>query len=469
MVWLRCGLLILAWLAVSSSSGLSAADWPTFRGNAARTGSVDDKPGPRQPKILWSYKTTGNFVGSPAATDKFVFVAALGAFNSGTFSALHTGEAPQRLAWTKTPPTLKLPSVASPAIANGLVHFGDGMHQNSGATLYAASAPTGTLLWKYTVPGELVHMEGGPSFAEGRVYVGAGNAGVICVDGERLTLDGKEMPAEAIRAQVEAQWKRLLDAYEKEKKIDPDFAIPPSEDSLPKVAPTLVWQRGQGAWHVDAPVAVSGNRVLVASAFLDHEKTGLRAMICLDRASGEEQWNTPLDQNPWAGATIAGELAIFGSSNIRYEPKDIPKARGTLTALNLADGTKKWSKKLPGGVVSSVAVKGSLVVSCCTDGNVRAHDLASGEEKWTYAAGGPLFAGPAIAGDFVYAGDLAGKVHAIALADGKGLWNLDLNTAAELKSARIYGAPIVHGGKIYVGTCNLDVTNAAQAVVCIGE
>jgi outer membrane protein assembly factor BamB len=110
-----------------------------------------------------------------------------------------------------------------------------------------------------------------------------------------------------------------------------------------------------------------------------------------------------------------------------------------------------------------------LILSSCTDGKVRASDLSTGDEKWSYAASGPLFAGPAVSGGVVYAGDLTGVVHAINLADGKGLWKLDLNATAGLKNARIYGAPIVHGGKVYVGTCNLEATGAQQAVVCIGE
>jgi outer membrane protein assembly factor BamB len=343
------------------------------------------------------------------------------------------------------------------------------MHQNSGATLYAASAASGTLLWRHIIPGELVHMEGGPTVAGGKLYVGAGHGGVICLDVARLSINGKEAPADEIRTQLETAWKKLQAAYEDEKQKDPDFAIPPSEDALPKVAPKVVWQQGVKTWHVDAPVAVEGQQVLVASSFLDVEKSGLRAMLCLDAATGNELWKTPLDQNPWAGATVAGGLVICGGSNIRYEPKDIPKSRGALIALDLKTGEKKWTRKLPGGVVSSVAVSGELVLSSCTDGQVRASELSTGNEKWSYPAGGPLFAGPAVAGGVVYAGDLAGVVHAINLADGKGLWKLDLNSAAGLKGARIYGAPIVHGGKIYVGTCNLEASGGQQGVVCIGE
>jgi hypothetical protein len=61
-------------------------------------------------------------------------------------------------------------------------------------------------------------------------------------------------------------------------------------------------------------------------------------------------------------------------------------------------------------------------------------------------------------------------VHAIQLADGQGQWKLDVNASGAARDAKIYGAPVVRGGKIYLGTCNLDSAgDNQQAVVCIGE
>jgi hypothetical protein len=65
---------------------------------------------------------------------------------------------------------------------------------------------------------------------------------------------------------------------------------------------------------------------------------------------------------------------------------------------------------------------------------------------------------------------LKGVVHAVDLGEGNGTWKLDLNSAAGLKNAMIFGAPIVHGGRLYVGTCNLDAAaGALQGLVCLGE
>src|SRR5262249_25048775 len=152
--------------------------------------------------------------------------------------------------------------------------FGDGMHQTDGGVLFCLKAEGGLPLWQLPVPGKLVHLEGSPTVAGGRAHIGGGAAGVLCVGGDRVTLNRKDMDLPAIQKVLDQKWKELLAKYEEEKKKDPELAIPPSEDQLPKPAPRRVWQQGQDKWHVDAPIAVAGDSVLVGSAFLDKEKVG---------------------------------------------------------------------------------------------------------------------------------------------------------------------------------------------------
>jgi outer membrane protein assembly factor BamB len=450
-------------------------EWSTYRGNPERTGNVDGKPGPAKPRVLWSHPAADraskeNYIGSPAVIGELLCLSGLGAFNTGNVTAFDLSADEGKIAWTKTPPLLKLPTVASPIASGKLVLFGDGMHQTDGATLRAVDAATGQLVWQHSVPGKLVHIEGAAVAIGDKLYLGAGHAGVICLDASKLTLLGQERTSAEIAATLESEWKKLLAEYEKEKEADPDFAISPSEEQLPKAAPRLVWQAGSNKWHVDAPLAVAQDRILTASAYLDLEKEGDRALLCLDAATGDVVWRTAMDMNPWAGATVVGDTALLGCSNIRLDPKEVRRGRGQLLALNLADGSVKWKKPVPGGIVSSVAVKNGLAIACATDGRVRAHDLSTGNVKWTYTAFSPLFAGPAIAGDRVYAGDLAGVVHAINLSDGKSIWKLDLNREGIASDGMIFGSPVVHGGRLYVGTCNLEPSaGSRQVVVCIGE
>jgi outer membrane protein assembly factor BamB len=288
----------------------------------------------------------------------------------------------------------------------------------------------------------------------------------------RVTLDGKQMDAPEVQKVLDQKWAELQKKYEEEKKKDPDFAIPPSEDQLPRPAPVRGWQQGQEKWHVDAPVAVVGQRVLVTSSFLDREKVGDRALYCLDAKTGAVRWRVPLAVNPWGGPSVQGDTVVVGGSTIGYDPKAIAGAKGEVAAFALADGKPKWRKEVAGGVLGCVALAGELAIATATDGKVRAFDLGTGEQRWLYDARTPFFAPPAVANGTVYAGDLKGAIHAVGLADGKGKWVLDLGTAPEVKApGMIYGGPVLHGGRLFVATCNLEGPFARQptAVVCIGE
>src|SRR5262249_19900072 len=206
-------------------------------------------------------------------------------------------------------------------------------------------------LWQLPVPGTLVHLEGSPTIANGRVFVGGGAAGVLCVDLNRATPGGQELDLAAVQAKIDAKWKELQAKYEADKKKDPDFAVPPNEDMLPKPAPKLLWKQGETKWHVDATVTVVGDKVLVCSAFLDKEKVGDRALFCLDAGTGAIKWRAPLALNPWGGASVQGDTVIVTGSSVGYDVDALKGAKGDVAAFNLADGSPKWRKDVPAGIV----------------------------------------------------------------------------------------------------------------------
>jgi outer membrane protein assembly factor BamB len=447
--------------------------WSTYRGNSQRTGNIDGQSGPAQPKVLWVFRSPDHFVASPVPWGNQVFVAGLGAFNVPAFYAFSVDpKAAQRVVWTKGTPYLKLPAVSSPAVVGDKLILGDGMHQTDGAVLHCLRLDGGMALWQLPVPGKLVHLEGSPTVANGQVFIGGGAAGVLCVYLDRVVLEGQERSLADVQKTLDLKWKELLAKYETDKKRDPDFAVPPNDDQLPKPAPVQAWQQGAGKWHVDAPVAVVGDRVLVASSYLDKEKEGDRALFCLDAKTGDIRWRTPLKFNPWGGPSVINDVIVVTGSTIGYDTKLLKQAKGDVTALDLATGKEKWRKELNAGVLSCAALTKELAVICCTDGKVRAYQLGNGQLQWSYDARAPLFAPPAIAGELVFAGDLKGIVHAINLATGAVQWTLDLGNHADVKSpGMIYGGPAVHAGRLFVATCNLEGPSARKptCVVCIGE
>ncbi len=83
-----------------------------------------------------------------------------------------------------------------------------------------------------------------------------------------------------------------------------------------------------------------------------------------------------------------------------------------------------------------------------------------------------MFAPPAVAGGVVYAADLQATVHAIDLKVGTPKWALPLAKDPAVGSpGMVYGGPTVHGGRVFVATCNLEGPFAGKgtAVVCIGS
>ncbi len=465
--------LATAAILLATATAARAEGWPTYQGNPARTGNLDGVAGPKVPQVLWVHTAPEQYVASPVPVAKALYVSGLGAFNTASFHALALDPvATERTLWTKSTPFLKLPVVGAPAVLGDKLVLGDGMHQTDGAVLRCLEADTGHPLWQLPVDGKLVHMEGAPTIAAGRVYLGGGSAGVLCVDMGRVTLDGKELGLDAIKAIRESRRAELLAKFEEDKKKDPDFAVAPGEDALPKPMPKVLWRQGANAWHVDAPVAVVGDRVLAASAFLDAENVGERALFGLEAGDGSVAWKVPLKINPLGAPAVSGGSAFVGCSTIRFDPKLTAGAKGEVVAVGLADGSVRWRKDVPGGVLGAPAVTDTLVIFTATDGKVRAWDHDTGKIKWTYAGKAPFFAGPALAADAVYAADLKGVVHALNLADGKPRWMLDLATDPAVKATgKVYGPPVLRAGQLYVATCNLDEGDAKgpSAVVCIGE
>ncbi|HET6246348.1 MAG TPA: FG-GAP-like repeat-containing protein [Tepidisphaeraceae bacterium] len=455
--------------------GITRADWPTSRGNPSHTGTDDNLPGPKAPKVRWVFKgAQENFIASPVPADKSLLVSSLGALNSASsFRALTLDPAAaERMNWAVSSGFIGNSIVAAPAVADGLCIFGDGTHETDGATLFCFAIDTGRPIWQYDFPGKLVHMEGAPTIDKGKVYLGGGNAGVVCVDINNITVDGNQLNTQAVRFMMDKKWADLQAKYEIDKKKDGDLAIAPDEKMLPKAQPKLLWQKGKDTWHVDAAVSVSGDRLIAASAYVDEDKAGKRALECLKLEDGSTIWETPLDVNPWGGPTLSGDLILVACSNIRFDKKLLPTAKGQIVAVELATGKVRWKKDVSGGVLSPTAVSENVAVFTATDGKVYAWDAATGNERWTYDAKTPFFAGVAISAGVVYAADLKGTLHAISLADGKPVWTFSVTSDPMVASpGMVFTSPVVHGGDIFLATNRIEGEASQQplAVVCLSD
>lgn len=471
---------IIAALAVAGAAAAQVT-WPTFRGNNARTGAVQDKVFIEKPKVIWSYKAPEHFVATPVPAGDRLIIAGLGAFNAPQVRALSLdAQTADRVLFTKTSPLIQHPTVCAPAVLGDYVVFGDGMHQTDNATLHCIHRETGRPLWRYELPGKLVHIEASPIIDNNRVYVAAGDAGIICVELKKVTLDGKEQDLAAVIPQIDTAWQKMAASYDEQKKKDPDFALPPDETKLPRPSPKLIWHKGQKQWHVDAPLAISGDSLIVASSFIEEDKAGKRAILCLNKNDGSVLWEVPLDINPWGGVTVttggaAGDTVLVACSSIRFDRKLIPEAKGEVVALDLANGNIKWRKPVNGGVLGNVTVAGAnaeITLYTSTDMKVRAVETATGNRLWSTLTDQPYFAGVAVSGGLVYAGDLGGNVHALQLTDGAKLWSINVGRDPAVQApGAIFGAPVIAKNQLLIATANLqcETPDAPGAVVSIAD
>ena len=469
---------------------LAGQDWPTYQGDARRSGCPDGRPLPGRVKVLWTLPGNSQYLATPAYSGGRLVLPALGAFNAPEVVAIGVEDGlKSRTLWANGPPTLGLPVAASPTIRDGLVVVGEGMHQNVAGALGASSLSDGLPIWRLEIAGELRHVEGGAARGDdGRIYFGSGSGGVLCVDSGRIKMGARILTAAEAEGEARRVFTELRAAYEKVKATD-EFAVEPGHGDVLKRTggvPEVLWRAGEDKLHVDSSVVLAqrdlgdGEKqpcVVAGSAYLDEEALGERVLVCLAAADGEVAWKVPLRWNPWGPPSIAvsgGKTRVLvGCSSIRFDPATLEGARGEVVAVDLDTGRLAWRREVPGGVLSPVAIDstGSFGVFTATDGIVRGVDVSTGRLIWSSTPAGPLFAGVAIAGMTVCSVDLDGRVRALSLQSGKTQWSLDIGKHPSVAlPGRVFASPVCVAGRLYVATHNLEgpQTGAPTVIVCLG-
>lgn len=172
--------------------------------------------------------------------------------------------------------------------------------------------------------------------------------------------------------------------------------------------------------YLSSPIVV-GDRVFGASCYLDPPGS-YGAVICLDAATGEEQWYTDIYDHPDSGAEI--ELkGFFSSPAVSADGKYLVIGQGLhsdancqLICLNAEDGSLNWMVETPLHIEGSPAIDGDLVVAGAgaiedpnthlavgDPGYVFCVRLSDGKQLWKHAINDPE-SSPAIADGVAYIG-----------------------------------------------------------------
>lgn len=124
--------------------------------------------------------------------------------------------------------------------------------------------------------------------------------------------------------------------------------------------------------------------------------------------------------------------------------------KGEVYALNLSDGTKKWSFQTGGKVYSTPAVSGKHVVIGSADGFIYGLDALTGEGKWKYKTSKAVLGSPIIKDGIAFIGGSDGHFRALDIKTGTLVWDFD-----QVKNY-ISSTPLYSNGVLYFGSWGND-------------
>lgn len=249
--------------------------------------------------------------------------------------------------------------------------------------------------------------------------------------------------------------------------------------------PQLVWRADPG--RAIRGAAALGDSVIAVG-------TTDRAVVLLDRATGQRVWRRGVPGTVAGGPLLAGDKVFVGTQAV---------PDGRVLALRLRTGKTVWNVK-SGGVTAPLALNGATVVAATDAGQVLALDAATGARRWRRSVGravhttpvptpegiviatlgdslflldadagtvrarcavpGTVLGTPATRGRRLYAGTTAGHLLALSVPDLQIVWDHPVQDA-------VYGAPALVGDTLLAVTVAgtlwrvpVDDPDAARAV-----
>ncbi len=327
---------------------------------------------------------------------------------------------------------------------------------NASLTGVAASTPPGNLevLWTYET-GDTI--DSSAAIANGTVYVGTGNGGLIAVDlvsGElqwEYSTDsfiGESSPALGVNAAYIGDLDGVLHAVrlkdgarlwtfetESEIKSSPilvnDLVLIGSYDTflyaLESETGKLRWKVQTDA-QVHATPAVQNGLVFIAGC--DGAFRAIRV------ADGTEAYRIVSGAYTGASPVVVGDRAYFGTFG--YE----------VMALDLNEREILWRYRNPDRefpYYSSATLSDGLLIVGGRDKLVHAIDAQTGDAVWTFQTLARVDSSPVVAGDRVYVGSNDGRLYVFDVATGEKLW--EFNAGAALTAS-----PSIAAGRVVIGS-----------------
>ena len=377
-------------------------------------------------RLVWTFRAPdkGGISSSPLVDGDRIYVAAAHDSVFKSYGALYClDRATGKVAWTYHDDKKMKPVFSSPCIADGRLYIGEGFHQDANCKLYCLRADSGAKLWEFQTGS---HTESSPCIAASKVYCGAGDDGLYCLDA----------------------------ATSKE-----------------------VWHFS--GFHVDAGPVVADGRVFFGSGVGDIYKE--TALFCLDAATKQVLWRINTELPAWATPTVRGPHVYFGIGNGRMNESDSNPA-GALLCVDVTTGAEVWRYPVGDGVLGRPMADGNFVYFGSRDGNLYCLHRDKGHLAWKHPLGAPIVAAPAVArcnfcgartSVFAVASDGNGLARLVCLGANEGqiAWSFDVAAYARAP-ADLWSSPALvispDSRRIYVGA-QINGTASAAVLYCFED
>jgi outer membrane protein assembly factor BamB len=403
-------------------------EWRMSRGNEARTGSLStDDAGPRQPRLLWTFDPAErrgriSFHSSPTFVDGQLYIGAMHevqAFTQGYLYCINAKEGVQvegkplpvgALLWRFSADGSMKPVYSTPIVHGGQVYVGEGYHQDQRCRLYCLDPATAALRWMRQTTS---HVESSPCVLGTRLYFGAGDDGLLCVDAAQLetSADGS-------------------------------------------ASPKLLWQ--VPGVHVDAAPLVADNRVFVGTIIGDVHQS-LHA-LAVEADTGRVAWQVPAPLPVCSSPSYANGRVFFGLGNGKVN-LDADRPAGAVWCLEASTGRRVWEYPLGNSVLATPALQGEHVFVACNDQTLYCLKQGDGQLVWKTKLGSRLAACPIVAGGRVYVLTSTASLVCLDATGGAVHWRFDELQEKGITDA--YSSPMLAHGRLYFA--------AGGKVYCVGD
>jgi outer membrane protein assembly factor BamB len=238
--------------------------------------------------------------------------------------------------------------------------------------------------------------------------------------------------------------------------------------------------------HVDAPPAVSGDRVFLGSGLYTY------VAVCLDTVTGNEKWRTDLKLRAFGAPLVLGKHVFYGvgTGNMAADTHEYPEEgsakekdpSGAIVCLETESGKEVWRYDLPRSVHTGLTGDAFSVYACSRDGSVYAIDRKSGKLRWKTSIGGAITSAPAVSSTggvsvALYAVSQKGLAVCLNPHTGKVVWQKQLpgfkwdgqEANGVLSSPSVVTSTTPTGSKrtIYIGAMTVDPDNSARKTCAV--